>query len=188
MAVVRARANELPSCAVTTISSWISGGVPPEEIAVLSRVNSTLLPIQIALTEAGIPCTTPLDQRALERTGVRTALAYLRMGLDPHALARDDVLQTIRRPSRGIARNVVEMVTKRPMTSVADLRRLANALSGRDVPKLMAFADALDSVAAACRTSTADGLRAIRVRVGLGETMDVLDSVPGGGRSIDPRR
>jgi DNA helicase II / ATP-dependent DNA helicase PcrA len=179
VAVLRARANELPTCAVTTISGWISGGVPPEEIAVLSRVNSTLLPIQIALTEAGIPCTTPLDRRALERTGVRTALAYLRMGLDPHALARDDVLQTIRRPSRGIARNVVEMVTKRPMTSVADLRRLANALSGRDVPKLMAYADALDSVAAPCRISTAEGLRAIRVRVGLGETMDVLDSSRG---------
>ena len=52
----------------------------------LSRVNSTLLPIQIALTEAGIPCTTPLDRRALERTGIRTALAYLRMGLVPEAL------------------------------------------------------------------------------------------------------
>ncbi len=92
----------------------------------LTRVNSTLLPIQIALAEAGIPCNAPLDRKALERTGVRTALAYLRMGLDPEALRRDDVLQTIRRPSRGIAPNVVEMATKRPTTSVADIRRLAN--------------------------------------------------------------
>src|SRR6202050_513630 len=101
------------------------------------------------------------------------------MGLDPQALARDEVLQTVTRCSRGSAGNVVEMVTKRPITSVADLRRLANALSGRDVPKLMAYADALDSVAAPCRISTAEGLRAIRVRVGLGETMDVLDSSRG---------
>ena len=51
--------------------------------------------------------------KALERTGVRTALAYLRMGLDPGALRRDDVQQTIRRPSRGIAPNVAAMVTER---------------------------------------------------------------------------
>jgi DNA helicase II / ATP-dependent DNA helicase PcrA len=179
MAVVKAPADELPTCAVSTISSWISGGVPLEEIAVLSRVNSTLLPIQIALTEAGIPCSAPLDGRALERTGIRTALAYLRMGLAPEALRRDDVFQTIRRPSRGIARNVAEMATKRQMTSVADIRRLANALSGRDVPKLAAYADALEAVSAACRISTAAGLRAIRLQVGLGETMDVLDSSRG---------
>ena len=177
--VVKARADELSTRAVTQISSWVGGGVPFEEIAVLSRVNSTLLPIQIALTEAGIPCSAPLDRRALERTGVRTALSYLRMGLAPDALRRDDVVQTIRRPSRGIARNVTEMATKRPMTSVADIRRLANALSGRDVAKLLAYADALDSVTAACRTSTAAALAAIRVRVGLGETMDVLDSSRG---------
>ena len=179
VSVVRAPAEQLSTNAVTAISSWIGDGVPLDEIAVLSRVNSTLLPIQVALTEAGIPCTTPLDRRALERTGVKTALAYLRMGLAPEALRRDDVLQTIKRPSRGIARNVVDMATKRPTTSVADIRHLANALSGRDVPKLMAYADALDSVVAPCRTSTAEGLRAIRLRVGLGETMDVLDSSRG---------
>ena len=175
LAVVKAPADELSTCAVKTISSWISRAVPLEEIAVLSRVNSTLLPIQIALTEAGIPCTAPLDRRALERTGIRTALAYLRMGQAPEALRRDDVVQTIRRPSRGIARNVVEMATKRQMTSVGEIRRLAQALSGGDVPKLTAYADALDFVAAGCRTSTAAALRAIRVQVGLGETMDVLD-------------
>lgn len=161
------------------ISSWISDGVPLEEIAVLSRVNSTLLPIQIALTEAGIPCSAPLDAKALDRTGVRTALAYLRMGLAPAALRREDVVQTIRRPSRGIARNVAEMVTKRPKTSVADIRRLANALSGRDVAKLEAYADVVDAVSAACRISTAAGLRAIRIHVGLGETMNILDSSRG---------
>ena len=38
---------------------------------------------------------------------------------------------------------------------------------------------ALDSVSAACRISTKAALRAVRVRVGLGETMDVLDSSRG---------
>ncbi len=179
VAVVMAPGDELPSCAVRTISRWINGGAPLEEVAVLSRVNSTLLPVQIALTEAGIPCTAPLDRRVLERTGIRTALAYLRMGHAPEALRREDVVQTIRRPSRGIARNVVEMTTKRQTTSVAEIRRLAKALSGGDVPKLMAYADALDAVSAACRISSLAALRAIRVQVGLGETMDVLDSSRG---------
>ena len=142
----------------------------------LTRVNSSLLPIQVALVEAGIPCNAPLDRKALERTGVRTALAYLRMGLNPGALGRDDVQQTIRRPSRGIAPNVVAMATERGTTSVTDIGRLANRLSGRDGPKLLAYADALDAVVAAASSTTAAVVRAIRVQVGLGETMDVLDS------------
>jgi hypothetical protein len=145
-------------------------------VTALARVNSSLLPVQIGLTEAGIPCTAPLDRRALDRTGVKTALAYLRMGLTLDSLRRDDVLQTIRRPSRKIARNVVEMATKRQVTSVEDLRRLADALTGGDAPKLIAYADNLEVVATACRQSTAAALRAVRVRIGLGDTMDILDS------------
>ncbi len=87
VAVLRARSDELPKTALTAISSWMRGGVALGEIAVLTRVNSTLLPVQIALAEAGIPSNAPLDRKALERTGVRTALAYLRMGLDPGALS-----------------------------------------------------------------------------------------------------
>ena len=174
--MVKARSEELTKTALAAIAGWVGGGVALEEIAVLTRVNSSLLPVQIALAEAGIPCNAPLTGKALERTGVRTALAYLRMGLNPGALRRDDVQQTIRRPSRGIAPNVAAMVTERGTTSVTDVRRLANRLSGRDVPKLLAYADALDAVAAACSNSTAAVVRAIRVQVGLGETMDVLDS------------
>jgi DNA helicase-2/ATP-dependent DNA helicase PcrA len=176
VAVVKAPSEELTKTALAAIAGWVGGGVPLEEIAVLTRVNSSLLPVQIALAEAGIPCNAPLTGKALERTGVRTALAYLRMGLNPGLLRRDDVQQTIRRPSRGIAPNVAAMVTERGTTSVTEVRRLANRLSGRDVPKLLAYADALDAVAAACSGSTAAVVRAIRVQVGLGETMDVLDS------------
>jgi hypothetical protein len=68
------------------------------------------------------------------------------------------------------------MLSERSMTSVAEVRRLANRLSGRDVPKLLEYADSLDSVVVACRNSAATALRAIRVQVGLGDTMDVLDS------------
>ena len=154
----------------------MAGGVDVREIAVLSRVNSSLLPVQIALTEAGIPCTAALGPVVLKRTGIRTALAYLRMGLAPGEIHRDDLAQTIRRPSRGIAPNVVAMLSERSLTSVAEIRRLAGRLSGRDVPKLSEYADSVESVVRACRDSSAAALRAIRVQVGLGETMDVLDS------------
>ena len=45
----------------------------------LARVNVALLPIQVELALAGIPHTSPVGPALLERTGVRSALAYLRL-------------------------------------------------------------------------------------------------------------
>ncbi len=171
-----APADAMAGLAVATISSWRHGGVDPGDIAVLARVNSALLPVQVACMEAGVPCTTPLSTAVLQRTGIRTAFAYLRIGSDPENIRREDVLETIRRPSRGIAPKVVDMLTSRPTTSITDIRRLAGRLSGRDVPKLGTYASDLETVVRACRTSAAAALKAIRVEVGLGDTMDVLDS------------
>jgi DNA helicase II / ATP-dependent DNA helicase PcrA len=174
--VVRAEAELLVQSAVAAVSAWRDAGVPSNKIAVLSRVNSTLLPVQVALSEAGIPSNAPLSADVLKRTGIATTFAYLRMGLSPDAIRREDVAQTIRRPSRGIAPNVTKMLSERATTSVKDIRRLAGHLSGRDVSKLSDYADSIESVANACRTSTAAAVRAVRADVGLGETMDVLDS------------
>jgi hypothetical protein len=126
--------------------------------------------------EANVPCTTPLSASVLQRTGIRTAFAYLRIGTDPHHIRREDILETVRRPSRGIAPKVVDMLTSRPTTSIADIRRLATRLSGRDVPKLGTYAADLETVAKSCGRSSLQALKSIRVEVGLGETMDVLDS------------
>ena len=160
----------------TIISDWRDGGAELTDMAVLTRVNSALLPIQVALSEAGVPCESTLTSRVLGRTGVRTAFAYLRMGVRPERISRRDIEDTIRRPSRGIAPNVVSMLTKRSHTSVEEIRRLAGSLSGRDVPKLSAYADDIEMVASACTKPTALALRTIRVELGLGETMDVLDA------------
>jgi hypothetical protein len=176
VAVIETDAELLAQTAVTAVSAWRDSGVTPDEIAVLSRVNSTLLPVQVALSEAGIPSNAPLGPDVLKRTGIATTLAYLRMGLSSDAIRREDIAQTIRRPSRGIAPNVTKMLSERSTTSVRDIRRLAGRLSGRDVSKLTDYADSIDAVAAACRTSSAAAVRAVRTDVGLGETMDVLDS------------
>ena len=176
VAVRMASGDALADLTVGIIAAWRESGVEPSDIAVLARVNSALLPVQVACVVAGLPCSTPLGVNVLGRTGIRTAFAYLRIGADPDRIRREDVRDTIRRPSRGIAPMVVDMVTKAPATSVPDIRRLAGRLSGRDVPKLHAYADDLDAVARACRQSTAAALATIRVKVGLGDTMDVLDS------------
>ena len=159
------------------IAAWAAAGAAWSDIAVLTRVNSTLLPIQVTLIEAGIPCLTPLGRDILTRTGIRAALAYLRIGLDPDHITRADVAETIRRPSRRIARNVAEMLQKRATTSIGDIRRLADALSGGDVDKVASYADDIERIAAAVRTgTTAEALHVIRAEVGLGGAMDVLDS------------
>ena len=175
LAVVKASADALAGLAVEAISAWRAGGVDPGDIAVLARVNSALLPVQVACMEAGVPCTTPLSASVLQRTGIRTAFAYLRIGTDPDNIRREDILETVRRPSRGIASNVIDMLTSRSTTSLTDVRRLARRLSGRDVPKLEAYATDLETVATACGRSPAAALKAIRVDIGLGDTMDILD-------------
>lgn len=162
---------------VEVLRNWIAEGTSPGEIAVLARVNSALLPVQISCGEAGIPCSTPVTADVLSRTGVRTALAYLRIGLDPRHIRAADVRETIRRPSRGISPLLTEMLTKPRGTSLEDLRRLAGKWTGRDAPKLDIFADDVERLATVCgKSSTATALRFIRVGLGLDDTMEVLDS------------
>lgn len=174
--VERGATDALAGMAVEVIEAWRGAGVDPSDIAVLARVNSALLPIQVACLESAVPCTTPLNTQVLARTGIRTAFAYLRIGSDPGAIRRDDVRDTVRRPSRGIAPMVVDMITKQRTTSIDDLRRLASRLSGRDVPKIQAYADDLEVVAEAATRSTAQALRAIRDGIGLDATLDALDA------------
>jgi len=162
------------------IRAWLAAGAEPADIAVLARVNSVLLPVQVTLREQAIPCTAPVGTAILTRTGIRSALAYLRIGADPQHISRRDVAETIRRPSRRIARNVAEMLQKRAVTSIGDIRRLAGVLTGSDVERLLWYAEDLEAVARAVRSgTTAKALRAIRVDIGLGSAMDVLDGSKG---------
>ena len=159
------------------IARFAEAGARWSDIAVLARVNSALLPTQVTLAESSIPCTMPLDESILGRTGIRTALSYLRIGADPTRIARADVSETIRRPSRRIARNVLEMLQRRSTSSLADLARFADALSGADVDKLHRYIEDLRIIADVVNEgTTAQVFRAIRQEVGLGGAMDLLDS------------
>ncbi len=177
VAHIAAAGEELAHVAVDIASGWLEEGVQPDRVAILARVSSALLPVHVACIEAGVPVSSTLGPAVLRRTGVRTALAYLRIARQPDLIRRDDVLDTIHRPSRKVSRSVAEMLTKRPSCSVAEIRRLAHRLSGGDAPKLKAYADDLEKVAAG-RTS-ADSLRTVRLDLGLGTQMDVLDESRG---------
>jgi DNA helicase-2/ATP-dependent DNA helicase PcrA len=176
LVVRRAPGEQLAGAALSTVAAWARDAVPLDDVAILARVNSALLPVQIALTEAEVACSAALGPAVLDRTGMRTALAYLRIGCAPGAIAREDVLETIRRPGRGIAPKVVEMLTTKRRISLVDIGRLAARLTGRDVPKIESYVDDLRAVVDACARSSAAALRAIRTHVGLGDTMDVLDA------------
>jgi DNA helicase-2/ATP-dependent DNA helicase PcrA len=174
------RAPDLAVTARDRVLCWRDEGVTPAAIAVLARVNSVLLPVQVLLTEAGVPCTRAVGPDALNRTGAAAALAYLRMGVDPDDLAAADVSTTVRRPSRRIAPNVVDMMTRRPRTSVSGLRRLAAWLSGDDAERVAGYADDIELVAdAACGGDTTSVLRLVRTGIGLDSALDALDSSRG---------
>ncbi|HWC12960.1 MAG TPA: HRDC domain-containing protein, partial [Acidimicrobiales bacterium] len=171
------RVAELAPAARDRVAAWRDEGVPPADIAVLARVNSVLLPVQVLLTEAGVGCTRAVGPEVLSRTGSSAALAYLRMGLAPDDIAAGDVTATVRRPPRKIARNVLEMMTRRPTTSVAALRRLAEWLSGDDSERVAGYVDDIGLVTEAVAGSdTASVLDLVRSRIGLDSALDALDS------------
>ena len=146
------------------------------DTAVLARVNSILLPLQVLLTERNVPCRAPLDESVLERTGMRAALAWLRIGLNPQQIRRSDLQETIRRPSRRIARNVVEMMTRSKHMSVDSMRRVGEALNGKDVDKVLSYVADIEVVARSARGSTsAEIMRTIRRKIGLDDSVDALD-------------
>ncbi|HYX44691.1 MAG TPA: ATP-dependent DNA helicase UvrD2 [Acidimicrobiales bacterium] len=174
------RVSDLAPAARERVVAWLAEGVPLAHVAVLARVNSVLLPVQVLLTEAGVGCTRAVGPEVLSRTGSSAALAYLRMGLAPDDIAAADVSATVRRPSRKIARNVLEMMTRRPTTSVGALRRLAQWLSGDDAERVAGYVDDIHRVAeAVVRSDTASVLDLVRTGIGLDTALEALDSSRG---------
>ncbi|RMH66818.1 MAG: ATP-dependent helicase, partial [Actinomyces sp.] len=112
---------------VARVRDLLEDGVAPDEVAVLTRVNATLLAPYLALDAAGVPTDTPLGPEFLRRTGVEAARAWLYLAfgndgyLDPGALGI-----AVRRPPRGLHPRLVDWVCEN--TSLAALERLADRL------------------------------------------------------------
>ena len=146
------------SAVVDRVRSLMGGGAEARDIAVLARVNSTLLAPQILLSEAGIDCMTPVGPWFLERTGVAAVLAWLRLATSGAARLSPEALATAaRRPPRGISPRVVEWIAEQH--NVGALRRLAGRISDeRTAGRVSDFADDVERVGGMARDG-ADTLR-----------------------------
>jgi DNA helicase-2/ATP-dependent DNA helicase PcrA len=166
---------------VEEVRQWLSEpGVEPSDIAVLARVNSLLLAPHVALAEAGVPIDSVLRTDVLNRTGLRAALAYLRIAVDPNAIQPDDLAEVYRRPSRGMPNWITKWF--RGASSISRVRAIATRLDDEKVAmKVEQLADDLALVVAAASDGTTRSvLTAIQVDVGLGAAMELLDRSKGG--------
>ena len=167
------------------IGALVTSGVRPADIAVLTRVNATLLGPMLLLEEAGITTNAPVSANFVERTGVAGALAWLDLAIAPAQKFGGAALETaIRRPPRGISSRLAGWAGEQ--RSVSDLRALAGRMNNeRDQQKIGAFADDLESLRAMAErgADTNALLTAVRDTVGLGQALD--DRLDASRRSVD---
>jgi DNA helicase-2/ATP-dependent DNA helicase PcrA len=150
--------------------AWLVGdGAEPADIAVLSRVNAALAPVQILLRHQRIPVRGGVDARFLRRGGTRAALAWLAVASAPAKLLPGaELREAARRPKRGMGDRVLSWVSEQ--RSVNDLQRLAGRITNeRDAAKVLDIArDVADVRRAAEGGDTAAVLEVIRNDVGAG--------------------
>ena len=175
--------DEMGPAAVEAVRQWAKDGIGYSDIAVLTRVNSSLLPVQLLLDQAQIPYRAAVGPWILERAGTAAALAYLRIAADPTRISRADLRATVRRPSRKISPKAIDMLARDAVTSLRSIRGLAVWLGDKDTfvkdaDRVDAYAADLEALAEALAkpgTTTADLLRFVRDTIGLGDAMETLD-------------
>jgi DNA helicase II / ATP-dependent DNA helicase PcrA len=174
--VVKSPGSELAAVAADRVEKLLSADVPPAHIAVLTRVNSSLLPVQVALVERGLPFDSLLTASILDRTLLRAALAWIRIALNPEEMTRNDLFEVIRRPGRGITRVFSEIIGRhRGPFAVDELARLGSQLEGRRRERWDGFCD--DIVTASSATgSTPHLLDVLTTDIGLDRAAAALDA------------
>ncbi len=178
----RARTRRRSRAVVEVVDGWLAEpDVEPASIAVLARVNSILLAPHVALRAAGIALNSVVTPDVLGRTGLRAALAYLRIAANPDGFAAGDVVEILRRPSRGLPQWFSERISRRRTWTVGAIEALASKVPDKDLPKVLDLAEDLRLVVDAGRHgSTRHILEVVRDVVGLGSAMSLLDRTGGG--------
>jgi DNA helicase-2/ATP-dependent DNA helicase PcrA len=161
---------------VEVVAGLVTRAMSPGDVAVLTRVNASLAPVQVALVHRQIPVRPAVDLSYLSRGGVQAALAWLRLAVSsPEQLSGPDVVLAARRPSRALSPKVVEWMSEQ--LGVAGLERLAGRLQARDSEKILGFVSDLQRVGrCASSGATVTVLRAVRDDVGLDRAMELLES------------
>ncbi len=162
---------------VAAVRAHLDAGAAPSDVVVLARVNATLAPVQVALAVSGIPVDPLPGIRAwLQRTGVRSALAWLDLALDPRSLSGAAIREAARRPPRGLSPKLIDWMSEQ--RDQGGLERLAGRVSReRDQEKLLAFLTDLRLVAGVVADGgdTAAVMATVRDRIGLGGAVESLD-------------
>jgi DNA helicase-2/ATP-dependent DNA helicase PcrA len=170
--------------AVGRVAELLRAGADPADIAVLSRVNASLVPVQVLLRHSRVPVNRTVDGRFLQRSGIRAALAWLSIAVTAAGtVPGSSMREAARRPKRGMSQSLLDLVARR--RSVEGLSNLADWLdgkgSGREAGKVLDFAADVASVRrAAARSGATTGsiLAVVRSRIGdggLDASADALD-------------
>ena len=163
--------------AVAIVSGAVAEGFEPSEIAVLTRVNSLLAPVQVALATVGVATTGGVGAEFVERAAVRGSLAWLRLATTRGALSRVDVEEALRNPSRPLRPNIASWVAEQ--TSIDGLRRLATRLNTpREAERVEAFAADIELLRglAASGATTSSMLSRLHESMGMASTLMTLDT------------
>ncbi|MFT6762039.1 MAG: DNA helicase-2/ATP-dependent DNA helicase PcrA [Candidatus Aldehydirespiratoraceae bacterium] len=123
------------------VRSALGGGAAPAEVAVLARVNAVLAPVQVALVGEGIPISGGVGLEFMDRTSVRSVLAWLRLASTGEGgrFLPADLGEALRRPSRSFHPRITDWISEQG--SIVELFKLAGRLNNdRDVDRLMEFA------------------------------------------------
>lgn len=169
LTVLKAPLLEWSGQALRQVQSWLESH-PPGQIAVLSRVQASLLPLHAHLAACDLPFRGVLDETVLQRTGLRTALAYLRLAAGE--FSRPDLNDALRRPNRKLRREIVDEVAG--CESLDCIERVAREQEAWPESQLLEFVAEL-RVLSRQKTSGAL-LRYLREQVGLGDAMRDLDN------------
>ncbi|MCY4368077.1 MAG: ATP-dependent DNA helicase UvrD2 [bacterium] len=171
---------EVVGVTTSAVSGWLDEGVPAEQVAVLARVNSALLPILAALDRAGAPLGARISRGLLDRSAMRAAVAWIRIALDPAEMWRQDLIEAVRRPARRLNRIAADLIPGDRPLSLEGLSGLARPLERRQAEYWERWVDDITRISqAASSGQTVTVLTELIEGMGLGRAAGLLD----GGRT-----
>ncbi len=177
----RIDSNQDPVAATrAAVRAALSDGAGPTDIAVLSRVNAILAPVQVALVSDGVPIAGGVGLEFVERTAVKTVLAWLRLATAESRGARfdpGDMREALRRPSRSFHPRINDWVTEQG--TPPELVRLAERLNNeKDAERVLDFAADIGRLSGLARSgaTTAELLDLLINDIGLARAVTTLDA------------
>ncbi len=158
------------------VAAALAAGAQPADIAVLTRVNALLAPVQVELVRTGVPVMGGVGLEFVERTAVRTALAWIRLATG-RSFRTDDLREALRRPSRSFHPRIGDWISEQG--SLDDLHRLAARLNNdKDTDRLVEFAADIARLQqhVAAGAGTEDVVRTLIDDIGLAGAVSTLDA------------